>query len=58
MADDNDDKRETAIMVYHPTRAEREEMKQIAADTVRAMEKLFEAAPEVAEYVRQNYRPA
>ena len=57
MADDKH-KRETAIMVFRPTLAEREEMKQIAADTVRAMEKLFEAAPEVAEYVRQNYRPA
>lgn len=57
MADDKQ-KRETAIMVFRPTLAEREEMKQIADDTVRAMEKLFEAAPEVAEYVRQNYRPA
>lgn len=54
-----DDKRETPKnTMSKPTPEELAELKQLADNTARAMEKLFEVAPEVAEYVRQNYRPA
>ena len=53
-----DAKRETPVTMSKPTPEDLAEMKQIAEDTVRAMEKFAEAAPEVAEYVRRNYRPA
>ena len=53
-----DDKQKTPARMSKPTPEELAEMKQLADDTVRAMEKLFEVAPEVEEYVRRNYRPA
>ena len=60
MADDTQRANETpmpATMYRRLTAAERQELKELADNTARAMAELFEAAPEVAEYVRQNYRP-
>lgn len=53
-----DDKQKTPARMSKPTPEELAELKQLADNTARAMEKLFEVAPEVEEYVRQNYRPA
>ena len=60
MADDTGRENETPTpnTMYRLTPAERRELEQLADSTAQAMAELFEAAPEVAEYVRQNYRPA
>lgn len=60
MADDAQRENETpmpATMYRRLTAEERRKLKESADTTAQAMAKLFEVAPEVAEYVRQNYRP-